>query len=904
MGLVNRLIGFFRRSSLEQELDEEVQHHIELKARENIEAGMPPEEARYAALRAFGGVEQKKEECRDADRLRWIEDLVQDLRYGVRQLRRNPGFTVVAVLTLALGIGANTAVFSLLDGLVLRPLPVPHPEQLVRFGVHASDLDPSVLRLSLPMFREISRNQTVFSSTFVWYGDAVENVEANGTLSLDEVWAVGGNFYSELAATPEVGRLIGPEDVDVESDVPVQVAVLSYDFCQRSYGGAREALGKVIKIAGVPFIIIGVTRKGFKGVSPDVGPAVTVPLTAEPLISGATDVRSQLERGAALWLFGEGRLKPGVTMAEARSQLLSLWPTVRAAVRPVRQTPAERERFDALEFRVDSGAHGTSLARSRFKRPLSFLLAISGVVLLITCVNLASLMLARTASRRHEMALRAALGARRFRLARQMLTEGVTLSVAGALLGGVFALWSSHALAGLILSRVYVVVPASLNLSPDSRILGFTAAITTLTGILFGIAPAWRASRTDPSAALKQGTRTVGPGAGALGQTLIVTQVGLSLVLVATAGLFVRSLAKLRAARPGIGTHRLLQMRLASRPGGYTNLDLEIYYRELTEQVASLPGVKAAGISGWGIENGFEWTESVRNAGTAASGLSADLAMVMPGFFRTTGIALLQGRTFTWQDDSHGLRVAIASESLARRLFPGGNSIGQRIEITSKPEWPSVEIIGIVSDASLYDIRKQNPPTLYIASAQYGDSMMGWPWLLVRTAEQPPAAVRAVKACVLSLGHEYAISAMTQTVDESINDSLLRERLAAMLSGFYGTLALLLAAVGLYGLIAFEVTGRTREIGIRMALGAERGDVLRLVVGQGFKLILIGMGIGIIGALALTRFLTSLLYGVKPTDPLTFIAVSLILTAVALVASYIPARRATEVDPMVALRYE
>ena len=893
-----RLRAFFHRKTVESELDEELRAHLENEIAKYVAAGVPPVEAARRARLALGGLEQTKEQCRQSRGTHLLETIVQDVRYALRTLRRTPGFTAVALLTLALGIGANTALFSLLDGLVLRNLPVPHPEELVRFGAHSPD-DPFTA-LSLPMFQEISKSQAVFSATFAWWGDAVMNVETDGVLSRGDIWAVTGNFYTEFGALPELGRLIAPEDVNLDAATPAQIAVIGYGFWQRHYGGSHEVVGKTLKIEGQPFTIIGVARKGFSGISADLPLEVVVPITAEPLLGGDTDVQKHLRRPEALWLEAAGRLNPGVSLDQARAQLDSLWPSIQHATLPATAETSERSNFLALRLKTESGAKGGSFLRPRFTKPLYVLLGVAGAVLLLACVNLASLMLARAASRSREISVRVALGAGRARLAQQILTESVTLSVVGTLLGFLFAFWSSQALSDFILGEIYIV-PAELNLSPDWRVLAFTSFASVATGASFGLAPAWRATRTQSNASMQQTSRAVGRGVGALGKNLIVVQVALSLVLIAGAGLFIRSLQKLRSVNPGFLAHGILQVGLFPKPNGYKNLEWSNYYHDLTDRVSNLPGVVSAGMLHTRLGNVLEWTEKIRVDKTTSEEARADFEMVMPGFFQTAQISLLQGRNFSWQDDERAPRVAIVSKNFADKLFPAGDAIGRQFDVTTMPKWQRLQIVGIVSNATLYDIRQSQPPTIYLPSMQYG-TYMGWSEMLVRTKVPAASIASPLRQTVESLGHEYVTS--IKPVEADIDRSILQERLTAMLSTFFGTLSLLLGAIGLYGLMAYSVTQRIPEIGVRLALGAPRSAVQWMVLRETLLLALVGVAIGVPCALAAARFIAGMLFGLSARDPVTLaIAVATLLAAAAL-AGFLPSRRAMRVDPIIALRHE
>jgi len=894
-----RLVNSAARRTNAERFREEMEQHIAFETAENLHAGLSPAEARRQAILKFGARESIEQDYRDERGLLGIETLLRDAHYSLRMLRKSPGFTLIAVLTLALGIGANTAVFSLLYALAFRNLPVPHPQQLVRFGAQSGD--EAFAGLSLPMFEELAGRQKVFSSAFAWSGDAVLNVEMDGAMSRADVWAVSGNFQTELGAVPEIGRLIVPDDVDLHAPAATQVAVLDYNYWQRRCGGAAGVLGKTIKIEGIPFTVIGVSRRGFGGISAEAPPEITVPLNAEPLILGETDIQKYLQRPDARWLEAAGRLRAEATLQRARAQLDALWPSIREALLPAGKPSAERAHFLALHLKMESGARGASALRRRFTQPLYFLLGLSGLVLLVACVNLASLTLARAASRGHEMGVRIALGASRARLVRQMLTEAVMLSLAGMVGGLAFAFWGSRMLSNLIIKEVYIV-PAEVRVTPDLRILGFATAAAVITGILFGLAPAWRSTREDPASLLQAQSRVHGSETARLSKGLIVAQVALSFVLVAGAGFFIRTLEKLRAVDPGFRVTGMVDARLSARPNGYKNIDWVSYYRQLLEQVSGEPGVVSAALVHMQPGGPHEWTEEARLKDGKAPATRVDFDMVMPGAFCVMGIPLLSGRDFTWQDDAHTPHVAIVSRSFAQQLIPGKEPIGQIIEIPSQPKWQSVEIVGIAADATLYDLRQHAPPTVYVTPLQYGDDWAGWAEVLIQTDMPASAMTGRLRQIVAFLGREYVSS--VGTLSDGMERSLLRERVTAMLSAFFGGLALLLAAIGLYGLMAYSVTQRTREIGIRMALGARREPVRWLILRETLSLAAAGIAIGLPCALAASRLLASLLYGVSTRDPLTLVVPCGILIGVAAVAGWQPARRATRVDPMVALRVE
>lgn len=821
-----------------------------------------------------------------------------DLRYAARQLMKSPGFTAVAVLTLMLGVGANATIFSLLDSLILRNLPIPEPERLVYVGARTPGSHYS--SLSVPMFEKIAANQQVFSSMFAWNGYMVD-AEPDGHTTRSEVVPVTGDFFATLGAVPQIGRLLGPAEVNLDGAFPEQVAVIGYGFWQRNYRAATDVIGRTLKLNGVPFTIVGVTRPGFRGMSAEYEAEIIVPVTAEPLIAGETDVQKYLQRRNVLWLDGFARLKPGVTIEQARAQMKSLWPGVLKDSMPVQGPPEERRILSSLEISVESAAHGNSFLRRRFTKPVSVLLAISAVVLLLACVNLATLTLSRAAARSHEFGVRVALGATRAGLVRQLLTESLLLSITGSLAGFAVAQWGNRALAGFMIDQIGYPGYAAVDLSPDLRVVAFTAALAITSGVLFGLAPLWSASGESPRIALQEGSRNLGRGTGRPGKILIVTQVALSVILFAGASLFVRSLEKLQAVKPGFQTGGVFEVGLSPKLNAFKDLDDQSsYFHELTDRISSFPGISSSALEHFGVGAGYTWDQNVRIHGVDGNGLSSDCERITPGFFETTGISLLQGRNFSWQDDQNG-HVVIVSRDFAEKLFPHQNPIGRRIDVTSEPKWQSLEIIGVVSNTSLHDIHEPMRPTMYVPTFQYnGHAELDT--LLVRSSLPPAVIFKSVGQVVGSFGRQNATS--INALAESVTRSLVSDRIIAMLASFFGVLALLIAAIGLYGLMAYNVTHRTRELGIRFALGAGRDRVMQMILRETLALTIGGIAIGIPCAIAASLLIAHMLFGIRSYDPVTFIAVACVLLIIGALAGYLPARRAAKVDPMVALRYE
>ncbi len=908
-----RIRSLFRWAQADQELDDELRDHLERKTEEYVAQGMTQEEAHRRARLELGGIEQTKEKCRDARRVNWIQDLAQDLRYGLRMLHKSPGFTTVAVLTLALGIGANTSIFSLLNAVMLKSIPVSHPEQLVilRWSAHSRPKNlgtssygdclwvPGAIQscsFSFPMYKALLAHTDTFSSVLAMAGADQLDLSGNGPASMVGGELVSGNYFETLGVSSALGRTIQPSDD--RPDAP-PVVVLSYGYWQRAFGGAADVIGRTVRLNTSPFTIVGVIDPQFTRLTPGKSHSLWIPLSqAGSLRPSWNDQRRQMDDATNWWLAIIGRLKPEISLAQAqaatnlvfRNELLhGANPLFKEANDPqVALLPAQK---------------GLVGIRQYYDQPIYILSAAVGIVLVIVCANLAALLLARATAREKEMAVRLALGAGKGRIIQQLLTESLLLSFAGAALGILFADWSAQALAAFISRNAYSTL--FIDTRPDARVLGFAVVITLLTGILFGLAPAFRGSRINVGPALKDSSGGLAGAAKAtgrrigLGSCLVVAQVALSVVVLVGAGLLVRTLTNLRKVNPGFDTHNVLLFGINPTLAGYKVERSQTLYRALQARLTSVPGVLSASYSSDTLLSNGLWTSGVHIEGQPKdSTVETDMLAVGPEFFETMRLPLVSGRTFAAGDLQSPRAVAIVNQTFAQRFLEGKNPLGIHLGGTTlSGNKVEREIVGVVADAKYDDLRKSVEPTAYVP-LQEGEAHFA-----IRASIQAEALIPAVRQVVASFDDNLPLfDVRTQT--ETIDRALFNERLVARLSSLFGLLALILACVGLYGLLSYEVAHRTREIGIRTALGAQRREIFRLVLTQGLTLTIVGSIVGVTAAIGVTRYLGSLLYGVAATDPVTFVTIVSTLVAVALLASYIPSRRATRVDPMVALRYE
>lgn len=883
-----RVRALFRRKSVETELDDELRFHLERQVEKYLKNGLSPEEARRRARVEFGGYEQVKEEYRDAHGVSLIETLMRDVRYGLRTLRSNPGFSIVAILTLALGIGANTALFSVIDSVLLRPLPYADPASLVMVWENDSQHPNPHNTVSPPDFLDWGSRNSVFSGMAGLY-DQRANLTANGVPQEVVLQDVTSNFFSTLGVNPVLGTGFTLENGQPGHD---DVLVLSYGFWKERFGGDPSIIGKTITLNGHPLTVVGIAPENFQWFIKDGSQTGAKPQMWKPWII-PSDLHDRKKFGRFMTVVA--RLKPGVAVHQAQTQMNTI------AAQIAQEYP---------DFNGHWGANVVSVREqiSGDLRPaLLILLGAVGLVLLIACANVSSLLLARAAAREREMAIRTAIGASPWRIACQLLTESVLLAVIGGGLGAGLAYWGTNAL--LAASPRNLLNMASVSM--DVRVLAFAAGATLLGGLLFGFLPSYISAHSSISETLKEGGRSSSEGKrrGIARSAFVVMQMCLALVLLAGSGLLIRSFVRLVGVDPGFDASHLLTFKVTLPSSKYkTDSECQVFFQQLLSRLSHLPGVRSATMNSFPPFSGLGAATGVHILSQPARSLmdlpDAAVRVVGPEYFRTMEIPLRAGRMFNEQELIEARHVVIVNQAFVDKYMSGTNPVGQKAVIfmqslEESQNTPS-EIIGVVGDVRQMGLDKPGEPTVYWPHPELVYSGMT---ILVRTVNYPLALVSAARNELQQMDPEQPMASVA-TMEQLLGDSLARSRFTMVLLAVFAAMALLLASVGIYGVIAYGVTQRRQEFGIRIALGAEGRDVLRLVLGQGARLASLGIGLGAILALILSKSLATLLYGISPTDPLTFVGVAFLLAFVALAACYVPAHRATRVDPIETLRYE
>ena len=893
MSWLRRLRNHFRSNRHSRDLDRELQFHLAERADDLVAAGLTRSLAEREARRRFGNYAGQKERARDIDVFVWLASFADDVRYALRSMRHNPALTIVAMLSLGLGIGANAAIFTLIDAVMLRSLPVRHPEELVQLTMGERGQV-----FTNPIWEQVRDHQTVFRALFA-YGNTTVNLSAVGEDHPAIGGLVSGGFFPGLGLQPAAGRLFGPSD-DFRG-CPA-IADLSYGFWQSHFGGDPAVVGKVVELSGHPFGVVGVAPRSFSGLVVGYATQIFMPLCAEAVLRGKG---SALDRRSTWWMYVMGRPKAGLSDGQVTAGLQSIAPGVFQATLPPQWRVTDEQNYLRTTFGVAPAARGLSSLRQQYKTALIALMVIAGLVLIIACANVANLLLARAAARQREMAVRVAIGAGRGRIVRQLLTESIALSAAGSILGLLFARWGARTLVAMLSPSG---TPIFLDLSVDGRVLGFGIAVAAATGLAFGLAPAWRAARVPPSSALKANARGTREGGGrgflSAGKALVIAQIAVSLTLVIGAGLLLSTFHTLARLDLGFEPDNVLLANI-SQPGTRTNDALLVLHRETLARLRALPGVASASLSDLTPLAGHTWNEEMIVPGYAPK--SPDDAVswfnsVSDGYFKTMDTPILAGRDFGEGDRPTSQRVAIVNEAMARQFFKTVDVLGRQFQMQEgKHDSPLIQIVGLVKDAKYQSLRETPQPTVYLALSQ-DTALSTRTTVELRAAAGTIAVESTVRAALADV--EPRTTEAFVTFSTQIADSMKQEQLLAVLSALFGGLALLLAVLGLYGVVSYNVARRRGEIGIRMALGAGQRRVARMVMGEVGLMVVVGLVVGTGLAMGSTRFLSSFLFGLGATDLATFGTAMGLLAVVALFAAYLPARRAARIDPMDALREE
>ena len=893
--MVVRILGLAGGRRRDRDLDAELASHFQLHVDDLVRAGMPERAARRIAHLKFGALEGAKEQYRDRRGLPFVETTLRDLRHGLRVWARTPGFTAVALASLALGIGANTAIFSIVNSLVLRHLPVRDPDQLVQVRRTATQIS-----LTNPIWENLRDRPDLFARAAAW-GTTTFNLTDGGEAQTASGLWVSGGFFETFGVRPRLGRLLSGTDDRRGGGVDGPVAVLSYAFWQRQFGGTSDVVGRPLRLSGAPFTVVGVAPPEFFGGEVGRSFDVAVPLSTEPL----TRPHSLLDERAGWWLTVCARLKAGQTIDGASRALHEIQPSLRAATMPTEYRLAEQARYLVAPMAVTRMSTGVSGLRVAYEQPLTIVMVVVGVVLLIACVNLANLLLARADGRRHEMSVRLALGASRTRLIRQMCLEGLLLSAGGAALGLVFAAWTSQLLVDQLSTGTTAIRDAGravqLPLVLDWRVLAFASAAAIVSGLIFGLAPAWRATRAEANDALKAHGRSGAERRHTLGGVLVVVQVALSLVLVIGAGLFVRTFTSLSDLSLGFDPRPLLIVDVnAAKSPAPPETRLALLER-VRDRVQSLPGVAMAELSRMTPLSG-QWYQLFDNPeGLSLSEDERDVYLnaVGPNWFATYGTALVAGRTLTAQDTSETANLpVVVNETFGHKYFRDRPVLGERVRLSGGAIAASLSVVGVVEDAVYDSMRDGAPPTIYVPLLPEPVTSLS---LTVRSSKAEPSTLaHAIAAAAVSV--DPTLSVTSRPLFDRVNAATIRERLLAILSAFFGGLALVLAGLGLYGVVAYAVSRRRTEIGIRMALGASGAGVIQLIVRRVAVVVVLGIIAG--GALGLwaSRLVQAQLFGLAPDDGATFAGAATVLVVVAGLASWWPAYRAARIDPARVLR--